>query len=271
MSTHGTNPGMPLLAHTFNLAPDDDEFTRYAQEIYNALNAVRCKLFDLEFHGAKLTDLDDCVAVVCPDEEFVKMLREPLKQALAGFEFVNAATASAVLERSANAKPWLVLDSVDNLDGLERLVVVCVDLDRDIDGGADVAKTRSRLYRAMTRAELAVAVVNRTPLGVWLEFFEHIELDDNGEFWGFNAEQKKQARKSADDFVEEAPGRGRLDSAGHEESKGANDVVDRETQMKKVNDIWDTTVVTRARRRNPAYQPFAETVSRGVPILTWRS
>ena len=271
MSTHGTNPGMPLLAHTFNLAPDDDEFTRYAQEIYNALNAVRCKLFDLEFHGAKLTDLDDCVAVVCPDEDFVKMLREPLKHALAGFEFVNAATASAVLEHSADAKPWLVLDSVDNLDGLERLVVICVDLDRDIDGGADVAKTRSRLYRAMTRAELAVAVVNRTPLGVWLEFFEHIELDDNGEFWGFNAEQKKQARKSADDFVEEAPGRGRLASAGHEESKGANDVVDRETQMKKVNDIWDTTVVTRARRRNPAYQPFAETVSRGVPILTWRS
>jgi superfamily I DNA and RNA helicase len=203
---------------------------------------------------------------------------KPLSNTLADrFELVPAKTASAVVRRSADARPWLVLDSVDNMDGLERLIVICVDLDRVISSDADVSETRSRLYRAMTRAELAVAVVNVALPGGWLEFLAHIELDPKREFWGLYAEEKQQARKSADDVVREAsapagenPGRERLDSAGHEESKGGTDT-DAETRMKKLNSIWDTKMVTRARRRNPAYQPFAEMVPRAVPILTWWS
>ena len=80
------------------------------------------------------------------------------------------------------------MDNVDNVDGLERLVVICVGLDQVIDGGAvddggsGVLQTRSRLYRAMTRAQLAVAVVNSALPGGWLEFLGRVEIDADGRF-----------------------------------------------------------------------------------------
>ena len=122
----------------------------------------------------------------------------------ARFELVDAATASAVLPRAeikarASSKQWLVVDTVDNMDGLERLVVICVGLDQVIDRGAGVLETRSRLYRAMTRAQLAVAVVNEALPGGWLEFLGRVELSTGG----FNeaAERENRAETAADDIV----------------------------------------------------------------------
>ena len=123
--------------------------------------------------------------------------------ALGGFELVDAATASAALprdeERSSGSKPWLVVDSVDNMDGFERLVVICVGLDQVIDRGAGVLETRSRLYRAMTRAQLAVAVVNEALPGGWLEFLGRVELDDKK--FDDAAERRNRAETAADDVV----------------------------------------------------------------------
>ena len=175
-STHGASAGPPLVARVFSLSKGDDAGEN-AREVVEALAAIRRQLVDLE-------DLDYRVAVVGPDEAFIEKLREPLARALGGFELVDAATASAVLPRgdtearAADAKQLLVVDSVDNMDGLERLVVICVGLDQVIDRGAGVLQTRSRLYRAMTRAQLAVAVVNEALPGGWLEFLGRVELDD---------------------------------------------------------------------------------------------
>ena len=112
-------------------------------------------------------------------------LREPLARGLDGsFELVDAATASAALRAVTpkrappTRRQLLVVDSVENMDGLERLVVICVGLDQVIDRGDGVSETRSRLYRAMTRAQLAVAVVNEALPGGWLEFLGRVELDD---------------------------------------------------------------------------------------------
>jgi hypothetical protein len=107
-------------------------------------------------------DLDDRVAVVCPDADFCEGLRVALAKRLGrSFEIVDAATASATLPRGRDERegssPWLVVDTVDNIDGLERLVVVCAGLDHAIsvdDDDATALETRSRLYRAMTRAQL---------------------------------------------------------------------------------------------------------------------
>ena len=186
------------MARVFTTSEGDDAGETYAREVVEALAAIRRQLVDLE-------DLDDRVAVVGPDEAFIEKLREPLAHALGGFELVDAATASAVLPRGDTeardgSKQWLVVDTVENMDGLERLVVICVGLDQVIDRGAGVLETRSRLYRAMTRAQLAVAVVNEALPGGWLEFLGCVELDA-GRGFDDAAERGNRAEKAADDVV----------------------------------------------------------------------
>ena len=131
-------------------------------------------------------------------------LRSDVTLTFARFELVDAATASAVLPRAeteerASSKQWLVVDTVDNMDGLERLVVICVGLDQVIDRCAGVLETRSRLYRAMTRAQLAVAVVNEALPGGWLEFLGRVELSTGG--FDEAAERENRAEAAADDVV----------------------------------------------------------------------
>ena len=74
----------------------------------------------------------------------------------------------------------LVFDTVDAADGLEHMIVVCVSLDAQI-GGEDDLKTRAKLYKGITRAQLLAIVVNEHIRGGWLEFlgavkFEHGHL-----------------------------------------------------------------------------------------------
>jgi hypothetical protein len=216
-------------------------------------------------------------------------LRSDVTLTFARFELVDAATASAVLPRAeteerASSKQWLVVDTVDNMDGLERLVVICVGLDQVIDRCAGVLETRSRLYRAMTRAQLAVAVVNEALPGGWLEFLGHVELDADGEF-DEAAERENRAETAADDVVgavvEEtsAPVRDSVDdgdgaAVGNTSpddaidaptvEKGAADVVDADTTstpseaepMKVLQSIWDASAVATASRGELRFMPL---------------
>ncbi|KAH8059624.1 hypothetical protein JL722_5253 [Aureococcus anophagefferens] len=189
---HSASDGPPLEARLF----DGEDVERYAQEVDAAIESVRRQL-----HGM---DLDDRVAVVCPDADFCEELCVALaKRPGWSFEIVDAATASATLPRDRGGREgsaaWLVVDTVDNIDGLERLVVVCAGLDHAISvDDASALETRSRLYRAMTRAQLAVAVVNHRVPGGWLEFLGRLELGG-----AFDEERAKRDRSetAADDVV----------------------------------------------------------------------
>jgi len=95
--THTASTGPPLVARIFRSVPGDALAERYAREVVEALKAVRRQLADLD-------DLDDRVAVVGPNDNFVEKLREPLDRALEGrFELVDAATASAI---RSGWRPW---------------------------------------------------------------------------------------------------------------------------------------------------------------------
>ena len=154
------------MARIFTFSEGDDKGEVYAREVVEALAAIRRQLVDLE-------DLDDRVAVVGPDEAFIERLREPLARALGTrFELVDAATASAVLPRAetearaADAKQLLVVDSVDSMDGLERLVVICVGLNHDAKPWDRPTVVLPATRRPLTDAELgrardAVAFVSR--------------------------------------------------------------------------------------------------------------
>jgi hypothetical protein len=205
-------------------------------------------------------------------------------------ELVNAATASAVLTRGETAardtddKGWLVLDSVDNMDGLERLVVICVGLDQVIDRGAGVLETRSRLYRAMTRAQLAVAVVNEVLPGGWLEFLGHVEL--SADDFDDAAERENRAETAADEIVDAIVTEDAIDISDiHDDGVEvaetpalANDTADAPVEekaavdadaattpseaepMKVLTSIWDTSAVATASRGELRFMPFSESV-----------
>eukprot|EP01050_Picozoa_sp_SAG11_P030363 SAG11_NODE_8955_length_959_cov_1.132558_1_plen_58_part_10 len=56
------------------------------------------------------------------------------------------------------------------MDGLERLVVLCVGLDAPMRGGSGALEARSMLYRAITRAHMMVLAVNEYLPDGWFGF-----------------------------------------------------------------------------------------------------
>lgn len=169
--------GPPLKSFLFDAggSPGSAEyFDSYAEHTLRALEHVMTTFGTLELH--------DRVAIVVPDDKFVKGFSPALETALSGrwperpFHLINAQEASeSALPGGAGrgAKgEWLVLDNITAFDGLERLIVLAIGLDAVIDqsSSSSTLETRSRLYRALTRAHMLAIVVNEFLLGGWLEF-----------------------------------------------------------------------------------------------------
>jgi hypothetical protein len=129
--------GPPLKSFLFDV--EDNRFEAYGKYCQAALAHVSTSFPGLDLH--------DRVCVAVPSDEFRRQLLET--GAFDSYRVRTAAGASAELSNTS-----LVVDAIDNLDGLERLVVICCGLDAAKD------ETRSSLYRAVTRAHLMVVVVN---------------------------------------------------------------------------------------------------------------
>ena len=156
-SHHGSS-GPPLKSFLFDVVDGDDRFECYAKQTVSAIKSILTTFPGLDLH--------DRVALVVPDDEFKRdlgpVLSRMLPAELSGFRLSSATDASAfVLGRGARThnQRWLVFDTMAQMDGLERLIVIAVGLDAAIndDGGDDVLETRSRLYRAVTRAHMMVS------------------------------------------------------------------------------------------------------------------
>ena len=92
-----------------------------------------------------------------------------LKREFAGrtFRLVPCTEAQSVISTTGmGAEEWLVLDEIASFDGLERLIVLGVGLDAPIAGGA--MGQRSIFYRAITRAQMQVVIVDEFCEGGWL-------------------------------------------------------------------------------------------------------
>jgi hypothetical protein len=113
-----------------------------------------------------------------PDKEFMEDLRGELTRELNSinpikYELVTAKTyAKMVGSGETHTQQQLVMDSVDNFDGLECLIAVGVHLDEPVS--TSDTRPRSRIYRAITRAQMLLFVVNENVKGGWLEFAQHI-------------------------------------------------------------------------------------------------
>ena len=109
--------------------------------------------------------LHNRVALIVPDKEFRDRFEWPLRDALGNtfnerFELMDAEQASACAPKAEADAEALVLDTVQQFDGLERLIVIAIGLDTKIDDSEGTLETRSRLYRALTRAHMMTLVVN---------------------------------------------------------------------------------------------------------------
>ena len=173
---HHESDGPPLKSFLFDLPSGVDDATRfelYSKKIVEALDhTIR------DFPGLKLQDR---VAILVPDVSFCEGLRPQLELVLSSFglgevprsfKLTTAADAAAVLiggRSSAQGKEEIVLDTLASFDGLERLIVIAVGLDAPLSESAeDMLETRSRLYRALTRAHMLAMVVNESVAGGWL-------------------------------------------------------------------------------------------------------
>ena len=116
-----------------------------------------------------------------------------------GFEVRSSASAS-VQAKQEN----IVLDTVENADGLEQLVVVCVGLDAPIQRHVEDIQTRSRLYRGLTRAQLLAIVVNERVQGGWLEFLGMVTFSESSDVAVAEKESVQSIQKAAAKVHEEA-------------------------------------------------------------------
>ena len=94
-----------------------------------------------DFEGLSLHDR---LAIICPDRAFVENLRPALAQRLASefstrrFKLVTAAEAAAACGPNDGliedgSSEWLIVDEIEQMDGLERLICLCAGLDAIID------------------------------------------------------------------------------------------------------------------------------------------
>jgi len=192
---HHTSEGPPLQTFLFYMQQKDEprRIELYAEQTIAALQSVVTQFERLPLH--------DRLAIIVPDEGMRARLQEKLNSRLAAafpsrsFELVDAQRASRTYKKGVgSSSEWLVLDNIENMDGLERLIVIAVGLDSPIPENAEAAaegdvlrtrstlQTRSHLYRALTRAHMLVCVVNETLPRGWLAYLTRLKLSKDGAF-----------------------------------------------------------------------------------------
>jgi hypothetical protein len=179
MQCHHESAGPPLKSFLFSAA--SEVFEQYAQQTFQAIVHVMRMFKALSMHHR--------LAILVPDEAFLAAFRGPLTQALVAHDWklVNAEYSFAAgisygaRGTSDQDSTEVVFDTVANFDGLERLIVIAVGLDSPIDSsGRGTTEACSRLYRAITRADMMVVVVNELLRGGWLEWLTRVEFDKAG-------------------------------------------------------------------------------------------
>ena len=141
--------------------------------------------------------IDNKLAIVGPNREFVRKLKSALPldelEAAVGSR-VRLVSAVEAAEREfvelfdpvvEGDEQWIVVDSLSNIDGLERPAVIAVGMDTIRIGSVDgMVASRSDIYRAVTRANVLVIVVNELIKGGWLEWLSRVQITADAKFDG---------------------------------------------------------------------------------------
>ncbi|CAE7244689.1 unnamed protein product [Symbiodinium sp. CCMP2592] len=167
----------------------------------------------------------------------------------------------------------IVLDTVDNADGLEQLVVVCVGLDAPIQRHLEDLQTRSRLYRGLTRAQLLAIVVNEKVLGGWLEFLGMVTFSESSDEALAEKESVQSIQKAAAKVHQEALQTQTVEES-HAETHDAgaegddNDFLDE--FLDKPMPVWDTSGNTMSQPTALLFNPFSSADEVPIAMFSMR-
>ena len=135
------------------------------------------------------------MAILTPDEKLKEVLTDKLEKRLneiykdRKFKIISSQVAASTVYSNNNNSDGqgkrvecVVVDTVASFDGLERLIILGVDLDVKMqDENVDTHESRSMLYRALTRAHMLAMLINELLHGGWLEFLTGVQLDKQTE------------------------------------------------------------------------------------------
>ena len=181
--------GPPVKSFIFEPSKDEDaRMKHYARRVMDAIVHVDNMYWGVSLHKR--------LALFVPDGQFLTKLKKSLRPLLRDglphrkFRFVKHE------ESLRSLPPWLrstgiqraeahqelrqeeiVLDTIDVVDGLEHLIVICVGLDEQIQGEARDLATRADLYKGLTRAQLLAIVVNEEVEDGWFAFLSNVRYE----------------------------------------------------------------------------------------------
>jgi hypothetical protein len=174
--------GPPLKSFLFDSGARVD-FEEYGQKTITALWDLIGTYAGLSFHQR--------LAMLVPNDKFLTGFKEQIRRLLAqfpgrNFELTSFRDSLAILpnrEKKQTAEA-LIIDTVANAKGLEKLIIICIGLDEKLGNQKTNCETRALIYQALTRAQLQVVVVNQLLPGGWFEFlgkvkFKHDIFDES--------------------------------------------------------------------------------------------
>ena len=163
--------------------PEEEVVQRYTDKLIAEIEKLETDL--------KGISLDCRVAFLLPPgkAKFMTNLREQFSSALRTrhrseskpeYALIDAACFAQCVGRGGEDSTCqqLVMDTVDNFDGLESLITFGVHL----DGPTSDLRVRSWLYRSITRAQMLFVLVNQKVEGGWLEWLQLVRHDPEKEF-----------------------------------------------------------------------------------------
>ena len=258
----------------------------YARRVMDAIVHVDNMYWGVSLHKR--------LALFVPDGQFLTKLKKSLRPLLRDglphrkFRFVkheeslrslppwlrSTGIQRAETHQELRQEDEIVLDTIDVVDGLEHLIVICVGLDAQIQGEARDLVTRADLYKGLTRAQLLAIVVNEEVEDGWFAFLSNVRYEGSRQSEEEEAASKHQSHATAkvwqaaagtvqmpakkQETASEKP-RQQKPMPSQPESTGKTKkaaVVHPKKVSQQVSNIWDTRSNEVSGPKKPAFDPL---------------
>ena len=278
--------GPPVKSYIFQASKVEDErMQHYARRVMDAILHVDNVYSGVSLHkrlvlfvpdGQFLTKLKRALSPLLreelPHRNFRLVKHEESLRSLP--EWLRSADRPSAGEQQGHRQEEIVLDTIDRVDGLEHLIVICVGLDAPIQGEARDLVTRADLYKGLTRAQLLAVVVNEEIENGWFDFLSNVryEVNKQSEEEAASKHRSHAAAKvwqaAAADAKQQKPAKQEANAEKPHHQKPTPSQPERTRKTKKVpnfwghevpqqvSNVWDTRSNEVSGPKKPAFDPL---------------